>query len=60
MRISFSTFMMLWFSCLTFAQKQTGKPSFFHHILEGQITANGETFNPDDYTAAHKQLAFWN
>lgn len=58
MRISFSIFLMVWFSCLTFAQKQTGKSSFYHHGLKGHPTASGEKFNPNDFTAAHKHLPF--
>lgn len=34
---------------------QTGKASYYRH---GKRTANGERFNPHDYTAAHRTLPF--
>ena len=34
---------------------QTGKASYYKH---GHRTANGERFNPDGYTAAHRTLPF--
>ena len=34
---------------------QTGKASYYKH---GHRTANGERFNPRDYTAAHRSLPF--
>lgn len=34
---------------------QTGKASYYKH---GSRTANGERFNPRDYTAAHRTLPF--
>lgn len=46
------------FSCLSFAQKQTGKSSFYHNSLKGSRTANGERFDPEEFTAAHRYLSF--
>ena len=37
------------------AAAQTGKASYYKH---GKRTANGERFNPNDYTAAHRTLPF--
>ena len=37
------------------AAAQTGKASYYKH---GKRTANGERFNPHDYTAAHRTLPF--
>ena len=37
------------------AGAQTGKASYYKH---GKRTANGERFNPNDYTAAHRTLPF--
>jgi rare lipoprotein A len=34
----------------------TGKASWYGHELGGNKTANGETFNPDGITAAHRTL----
>ena len=39
----------------TAAEAQTGKASYYRH---GKYTANGERFNPKDYTAAHRTLPF--
>jgi rare lipoprotein A len=37
------------------AEAQTGKASYYRH---GKYTANGERFNPKDFTAAHRTLPF--
>ncbi|PQA86675.1 septal ring lytic transglycosylase RlpA family protein [Hyphococcus luteus] len=37
---------------------QCGVASYYHPTLEGNLTANGETYDPDRYTAAHKRLPF--
>lgn len=37
------------------AAAQTGKASYYKH---GARTANGERFDPQDYTAAHRTLPF--
>lgn len=36
----------------------TGIASYYGSELAGNRTASGETFNPDDLTAAHRTLAF--
>ncbi|HET6245737.1 MAG: septal ring lytic transglycosylase RlpA family protein [Bacteroidetes bacterium] len=35
-----------------------GVASFYHKKFEGRKTANGEIFSNENYTAAHKTLAF--
>lgn len=35
-----------------------GIASYYGDDFAGQTTANGETFDPDDYTAAHPTLPF--
>lgn len=37
---------------------QEGKASWYGERFRGRSTANGEPFNPDDLTAAHKTLPF--
>ena len=37
---------------------QTGLASFYGRAHEGKTTANGESFDPQDFTAAHRTLAF--
>jgi rare lipoprotein A len=37
---------------------QTGLASFYGHAHDGKITANGQNFDPGDFTAAHRTLAF--
>jgi len=45
-----------------FAQKDTfsstGKASFYHDKFQGRETSNGEEYNQNDFTAAHKTLPF--
>jgi len=36
---------------------QTGLASFYGRAHDGKITASGESFNPEDFTAAHRTLA---
>ncbi|HEX4637302.1 MAG TPA: septal ring lytic transglycosylase RlpA family protein [Rhizomicrobium sp.] len=36
---------------------QTGLASFYGKAHDGKITASGESFNPEDFTAAHRTLA---
>lgn len=36
----------------------TGKASFYHDKFEGRQTSNGEEYNQDDFTAAHRTLPF--
>lgn len=40
------------------AQEKTGVASYYHDSLEGNHTANGEVFDQDKFTAAHKSLPF--
>lgn len=37
---------------------QTGKASFYHKGLQGNETSNGETYDMNDFTAAHRTLPF--
>lgn len=37
---------------------EKGSASFYHQSLEGNQTANGEIFNNDSMTAAHRTLPF--
>jgi len=37
---------------------QTGLGSFYGHAHDGKTTANGANFDPQDFTAAHRTLAF--
>lgn len=36
----------------------SGKASFYHDSFQGQETSNGEFYNKNDFTAAHKTLPF--
>jgi rare lipoprotein A len=36
----------------------TGKASFYHDMFHGRITSNGEIYDKNDFTAAHKTLPF--
>ena len=36
----------------------TGKASFYHDKFQGRETSNGEEYNQNDFTAAHKTLPF--
>ena len=38
--------------------EQTGVASWYGPNFHGKLTANGEIFNTNDYTAAHKTLPF--
>jgi len=38
--------------------KQTGLAAFYHVVFQGKRTANGESFDHDGLTAAHKTLPF--
>lgn len=38
--------------------KQTGLAAFYHMTFQGRRTANGESFDHGDLTAAHKTLPF--
>lgn len=37
---------------------QTGLASFYGHAHDGKTTANGQDFDPNAFTAAHRSLAF--
>ncbi|MDE5420940.1 septal ring lytic transglycosylase RlpA family protein [Ancylomarina sp. DW003] len=58
----FTIFFILWASSL-FAQKSgspiiKGKASFYSDWFDGRLTANGEFFSQEEYTAAHRSLPF--
>ena len=36
----------------------TGRASFYHSSLTGERTASGERYNPEAFTAAHRELPF--
>jgi rare lipoprotein A len=44
------------FSCAGYTE--TGKASYYSNKLEGRKMANGEKYNPNKLTAAHKTLPF--
>lgn len=37
---------------------EIGKASYYAQSLSGNLTSNGETFDPNGYTAAHRTLPF--
>jgi rare lipoprotein A len=37
---------------------QTGLASFYGHAHDGKTTASGQDFDPKEFTAAHRSLAF--
>ncbi len=37
---------------------QCGVASYYHDTLAGNLTANGEIYDPEEMTAAHKRLPF--
>src|ERR1043165_9122731 len=37
---------------------ETGKASFYHDRFNGQETSNGEDYDKNDFTAAHRTLPF--
>lgn len=37
---------------------QTGRASYYGAWHDGMATASGDSFDPDDFTAAHRTLAF--
>ncbi|HOV14315.1 MAG TPA: septal ring lytic transglycosylase RlpA family protein, partial [Spirochaetota bacterium] len=43
---------------LGYSFEQTGVASWYGPNFHGKMTANGEIFNTNDYTAAHKTLPF--
>ena len=49
----------MWLIGTAFGQiSASGVASFYHDSLEGNRTANGEIFNQNRFTAAHKTLPF--
>lgn len=58
----FLTLMLLTVSCLLQADNNTGRQegyaSYYSDYFHGKTTANGETFNQQALTAAHKTLPF--
>ncbi|HCW06483.1 MAG TPA: septal ring lytic transglycosylase RlpA family lipoprotein [Cytophagales bacterium] len=52
------TFSFLAFVFCGFAQKQTGKASYYADSFEGSPTASGEKYRANKLTAAHKILPF--
>jgi len=54
--------LLLFFISLSDAQEDTfpssGKASFYHDKFQGRETSNGEQYNQNDFTAAHKTLPF--
>ena len=58
----------LFFVLFNFAKGQTtneneslvenGKASFYHDNFQGQETSNGENYNKNDFTAAHRTFPF--
>jgi rare lipoprotein A len=50
--------LVLFSNLLTFSFDQEGVASWYGPAFHGRKTANGEIFNTNDYTAAHKTLPF--
>jgi rare lipoprotein A len=62
-RIILIFFLTLIFSpCILLSQQDsfltTGKASFYHDKFQGRETSNGEEYNQNDFTAAHRTLPF--
>jgi rare lipoprotein A len=53
-------FIVFFFTFSVVAQDagQSGKASFYHDSFHGQETSNGESYNKNDFTAAHRTLPF--
>ena len=49
---------LLFLASVGFSQTQTGKASFYADKFEGRPTANGQKFDQDKMTAAHRTLPF--
>jgi rare lipoprotein A len=61
MKFVFIAFLSLLPFCEAFGQigfKQKGRASYYAHDFHGRKTANGEKFNMEAFTAAHRTLAF--
>jgi rare lipoprotein A len=53
--------LFIFLSLITFEPDSTvenGKASFYHDKFDGRETSNGEIFDTDDFTAAHRTLPF--
>ncbi|HMZ46347.1 MAG TPA: septal ring lytic transglycosylase RlpA family protein [Chitinophagaceae bacterium] len=55
--LSYSLLVIILTSCSNYITK-TGKASFYSDKYKGKKTANGETYKPNEFTAAHKKLPF--
>jgi len=55
--IILTAFCLLFASCGKFIT-ETGKASYYGNEFNGKKTANGQTFNKNNLTAAHKTLPF--
>lgn len=53
-----STLLFLLFSALAFGQVQKGQASFYASKFEGRRTSNGEIYDGNLFTAAHRTLPF--
>lgn len=58
MKLGFSLAFLLLFVCTSFGQVQTGKASFYANKFSGRMTASGEKYRPNKFTAAHRHLPF--
>lgn len=63
MKLFLSLFFVLFFGGYLFAQESPmpvikGKASFYSDWFEGRLTANGEYFSQEEFTAAHMTLPF--
>lgn len=45
-------------SRITDSVQVSGKASFYHDKFHGRLTSNGEVYNKNDFTAAHRTLPF--
>jgi len=63
MKLLLLTILFVLFGSCLFAQTSEtpvvkGKASFYSDWFDGRLTANGEFFSQEEYTAAHKSLPF--
>jgi len=52
------SFFFVFFSSLFAFAQQKGKASFYSHRMKGHHTSNGEKYQPDSMTCAHRSLPF--
>ncbi len=61
-KLNFTLFLFIFSPFILFGQdesiQKTGKASFYHANFHGRETSNGEMYDMDDFTAAHKTLPF--